>query len=86
MEVERSGSLSSVVTPSKGLGRGLQSLLGANPTVSASRGGGTLPVALMQAGSSQPRREIHAQPLDELAQTQTSYCRVVLALVKRRCT
>jgi ParB family chromosome partitioning protein len=52
---------------SRGLGRGLQSLLGANPTVSASRGGGTLPISLMQAGAFQPRREIHQQPLEELA-------------------
>jgi ParB family chromosome partitioning protein len=52
---------------SKGLGRGLQSLLSANPTVSASRGGGTLPISLMQAGAFQPRRQIHQQPLEELA-------------------
>jgi ParB family transcriptional regulator, chromosome partitioning protein len=52
---------------SKGLGRGLGALLGAQPTVSASRGGGTLPVLLMQAGAFQPRREIHRQPLEELA-------------------
>jgi ParB family transcriptional regulator, chromosome partitioning protein len=52
---------------SKGLGRGLGALLGAQPTVSASRGGGTLPISLMQAGPFQPRREIHAQPLEELA-------------------
>lgn len=56
-----------MVAPSKGLGRGLQSLLGANPTVSASRGGGTLPISLMRAGRFQPRREIHQQPLEELA-------------------
>jgi ParB family chromosome partitioning protein len=56
-----------MVAPSKGLGRGLQSLLGATPTVSASRGGGTLPVTLMQPGPFQPRREIHQQPLEELA-------------------
>jgi ParB family chromosome partitioning protein len=56
-----------MVAPSKGLGRGLQSLLGATPTVSASRGGGTLPIALMQPGPFQPRREIHQQPLEELA-------------------
>src|ERR1700681_492198 len=56
-----------MVAPSKGLGRGLQSLLGANPTVSASRGGGTLPISLMQAGAFQPRREIHQEPLEELA-------------------
>jgi ParB family transcriptional regulator, chromosome partitioning protein len=53
--------------PSKGLGRGLGSLLGANPTVSLSRGGGTLPISLMQASAFQPRREIHQEPLEELA-------------------
>jgi hypothetical protein len=55
-----------MAAPSKGLGRGLQSLLGAKPTVSASRGDGTLPLSLMQAGSFQPQREIHRQPLEEL--------------------
>jgi ParB family chromosome partitioning protein len=52
---------------SKSLGRGLQSPLGAQPTVSASRGAGTLPISLMQPGAFQPRREIHQQPLEELA-------------------
>jgi ParB family chromosome partitioning protein len=52
---------------SRGLGRGLGALLGAQPTVSASRGGGTLPLALMQPGAFQPRREIHREPLEELA-------------------
>jgi ParB family chromosome partitioning protein len=56
-----------MVAPSKGLGRGLQSLLGVQLTVSPSRGGGTLPIALMQTGGFQPRREIHQQSLDELA-------------------
>ena len=42
-------------------------LLGAAPTVSASRGGGTLPLSLMQSGALQPRREIHQEPLEELA-------------------
>jgi ParB family transcriptional regulator, chromosome partitioning protein len=56
-----------MTAPSKGLGRGLQSLLGADPTVSLSRGGGTLPISLMQAGAFQPRREIHQEPLEELA-------------------
>jgi ParB family transcriptional regulator, chromosome partitioning protein len=56
-----------MVTPSKGLGRGLQSLLGVQLTVSPSRGGGTLPISLMQAGGFQPRREIHQEPLEELA-------------------
>jgi ParB family chromosome partitioning protein len=61
------GSLQIMAAPSKGLGRGLQSLLGANPTVSPSRGGGTLPISLMQASAFQPRRELHQQPLEELA-------------------
>ena len=52
---------------SRGLGRGLGALLGAAPTVSASRGGGTLPLSLMQSGALQPRREIHQEPLEELA-------------------
>ncbi len=56
-----------MVAPTKGLGRGLQSLLGAQLTVSPSRGGGTLPISLMQTGAFQPRREIHRQPLEELA-------------------
>src|SRR5580692_2288599 len=56
-----------MTTPSKGLGRGLQSLLGAHLTVSPSRGGGTLPISLMQASAFQPRREIYQQPLEELA-------------------
>jgi ParB family transcriptional regulator, chromosome partitioning protein len=55
------------VTDSRGLGRSLGALLGAQPTVSPSRGGGTLPIALMQPGAFQPRREIHQQPLEELA-------------------
>jgi len=52
---------------SRGLGRGLGALLGASPSVSASRGGGTLPLSLMQPGAFQPRREIHREPLEELA-------------------
>ena len=52
---------------SRGLGRGLGALLGAELRVTPSRGGGTLPLALMQAGAFQPRREIHRQPLEELA-------------------
>ncbi len=52
---------------SRGLGRGLGALLGATPKASASRGGGTLPLSLMQAGAFQPRRKIHRQPLEDLA-------------------
>ena len=52
---------------SRGLGRGLGALLGAEPRASASRGAGRLPLSLMQSGAFQPRREIHRQPLEELA-------------------
>jgi ParB family chromosome partitioning protein len=55
------------VAESRGLGRGLGALLGAAPTVSMSRGGGTLPLSLLQPGAFQPRREIHKEPLEELA-------------------
>jgi len=51
----------------KGLGRGLGALLGTTPTVSPSRGGGTLPLSLIQPGAFQPRLEIHREPLEELA-------------------
>jgi ParB family chromosome partitioning protein len=52
---------------SRGLGRGLGALLGAEPRASASRGGGTLPLSLMQSGPLQPRHEIHRESLEELA-------------------
>jgi ParB family transcriptional regulator, chromosome partitioning protein len=52
---------------SRGLGRGLGALLGATPTVSPSRGSGTLPVALMQPGPFQPRQHISPESLEELA-------------------
>lgn len=41
--------------------------MGAEVRASPSRGGGTLPVSLMQPGAFQPRREIHQEPLEELA-------------------
>jgi ParB family transcriptional regulator, chromosome partitioning protein len=56
-----------MASEAKGLGRGLGALLGATPTVSPSRGGGTLPLSLIQPSAFQPRREIHQQPLEELA-------------------
>jgi ParB family chromosome partitioning protein len=52
---------------SRGLGRGLGALLGTELKASPSRGGGTLPIALMQPGAFQPRREIHREALEELA-------------------
>jgi ParB family chromosome partitioning protein len=45
----------------------LGALLGTVPTVSASRGGGTLPIAMMQPGAFQPRQNIQQQALEELA-------------------
>ena len=51
----------------RGLGRGLGALLGAELSVSPSRGGGTLPVSLMRPGAFQPRRGIQQEPLEELA-------------------
>src|ERR1700692_932390 len=50
-----------------GFGRGVGCRGGPPPTVSASRGGGTLPLSLMQSSALQPRREIHQEPLEELA-------------------
>jgi ParB family chromosome partitioning protein len=54
---------------SRGLGRGLQALLGAQarPVPVAPASGGTLPIAAIQAGVSQPRKSIQQQPLEELA-------------------
>jgi ParB family transcriptional regulator, chromosome partitioning protein len=52
---------------SRSLGKGLGALLGTELKVSPSRGGGTLPIALMQPGAFQPRREIHREALEELA-------------------
>jgi ParB family chromosome partitioning protein len=51
----------------RGLGRGLGALLGAELSVSPSRGGGTLPLSLMRPGGFQPRRDIQKEPLEELA-------------------
>jgi ParB family transcriptional regulator, chromosome partitioning protein len=57
---------------SRGLGRGLEALLSARPGVRpavpvAAASGGSIPIADIQAGPSQPRRSIQAQPLEELA-------------------
>lgn len=52
---------------SRGLGRGLGALLGAELSVSPSRGAGTLPLSLMRPGAFQPRRDIEEEPLEELA-------------------
>ena len=56
-----------MVNESKGLGRGLGALLGAELRVNTSRGGGRMPLSFMQPGAFQPRREIRQEPLEELA-------------------
>jgi ParB family chromosome partitioning protein len=48
------------------LSKGLGALLGATPTVSASRGGGTLPVSLMKGGAFQPRQAAPVESLEDL--------------------
>ena len=54
---------------SRGLGRGLESLLSAPPPRAAAPtpSGNSIPIADIQAGPSQPRRSIQPQPLEELA-------------------
>ena len=55
---------------SRGLGRGLQALLGAQPPRAAAAhatSDGSLPLAAIQTGPSQPRHSIAAQPLEDLA-------------------
>jgi ParB family chromosome partitioning protein len=57
---------------SRGLGRGLQALLGAHPPRAAVVPGPqtndrSLPIAVIQTGPSQPRKSIAQQPLEELA-------------------
>ena len=57
----------SMAGDSRGLGRGLGALLGATPTASPSRGGGSLPLTLMQPGPFQPRVHMEQAALEELA-------------------
>lgn len=54
---------------SRGLGRGLEALLGARPrpAAAAAETGGTLPVNAIQPGPSQPRQTMQPQPLEDLA-------------------
>ncbi len=64
-----------MVGESRGLGRGLQALLGSQPLRPAGgeppalvpRGVESLPLTAIQTGSSQPRRSIQQEPLEELA-------------------
>jgi ParB family chromosome partitioning protein len=54
-----------MTAPSKGLGRGLDSLLSAQPRNLYRTG--ALPVSAIRQGSHQPRRQIRDEPLEELA-------------------
>jgi ParB family chromosome partitioning protein len=62
-----------MVRESRGLGRGLQALLSAqaprpaSADLPAAGGSGTLPIAAIQPGPSQPRKSLAPQPLEELA-------------------
>src|SRR5882757_5871015 len=60
-----------MVHESRGLGRGLQALLGAQTRPAAAvvpgANSGALPIAAIQKGASQPRKYIAQQPLEELA-------------------
>lgn len=64
-----------MVGESRGLGRGLQALLGSQPLRPAGgeppalipRGVESLPLTAIQTGPSQPRRSIQQEPLEELA-------------------
>ena len=57
----------SLAGESRGLGRGLGALLGARRRSARAGAGERCRLSLMQAGAFQPRREIHQQPLEELA-------------------
>jgi ParB family chromosome partitioning protein len=56
-----------MVAPSKGLGRGLQSLLSAQPGSLYRQGAGSLPIGAIRRGKSQPRSHIPQESLEELA-------------------
>lgn len=52
---------------SRGLGRGLEALLGGKPSVAPSASKTALPIASIRPGASQPRKLIQRQPLEDLA-------------------
>jgi ParB family chromosome partitioning protein len=56
-----------MVAPSNGLGRGLQSLLSAQPKTIYRQGAGSLPISAIRRGASQPRKQIGQESLEELA-------------------
>jgi ParB family chromosome partitioning protein len=52
--------------PSKGLGRGLHALLGAQPRPGYRSGAGAIPLSAIRRGGLQPRRELRREQLEEL--------------------
>jgi ParB family transcriptional regulator, chromosome partitioning protein len=53
--------------PSKGLGRGLNALLGGHPRQGYRSGTGTIPIGAIRRGALQPRTELRKETLEELA-------------------
>ncbi|HEY2678700.1 MAG TPA: ParB/RepB/Spo0J family partition protein [Steroidobacteraceae bacterium] len=51
----------------KGLGRGLDALLNARPKTLYRQGAGSLPISAIRRGTSQPRKQIREESLEELA-------------------
>jgi ParB family chromosome partitioning protein len=52
----------------RGLGRGLDALLGGEPAVAASGAPATLPLSQLRPGRYQPRTKMNAEALEELAE------------------
>ena len=76
----------SAVAESRGLGRGLEALLGSRPrpVAAAAEPGGTLPLNAIQPGPSQPRRTMQPQPLEELAASIRANGVIQPIVVRRR--
>jgi len=55
-----------MTVPSKGLGRGLQSLLSPQPRQGYRSGTGAIPIGAIRRGAHQPRTELRREPLEEL--------------------
>ena len=53
--------------PSKGLGRGLNPLLGAHARQGYRSGTGAIPIGAIRRGTLQPRSDLRSEPLEELA-------------------
>jgi ParB family chromosome partitioning protein len=55
-----------MTAPTKGLGRGLNALLGAQPRQLYRSGTGAIPIGAIRRGGLQPRSELRKEPLEEL--------------------